>query len=207
MFYHNDDASRGRSLLLEYMALLILSILGMVQVMVKTHFAESNLALGNVQSDGSDNGTYYPSSLPLSVSQAAMEFSPTEKYALNASADWASLIPHGQGWVQLGKERQPFAVSMYHQLHCLNGLRVALRTPKTSRSPQFNSHTNHCFNYLRQLLLCKADTTLEPTKITQTGDGKVRAAASGDNVVHVCRNWVQIRRFVEENMRDYWRET
>ncbi|KAF7312836.1 hypothetical protein MKEN_00967500 [Mycena kentingensis (nom. inval.)] len=144
------------------------------------------------------NGTY-PAVLPLDVDEAAMMFVTPDFYALNASLHWASLIPCGHGWVRLGEAREPFAVSMYHQIHCLNGIRSALLSPPSERTPHGDGHMNHCFNYLRQLLVCRADTTLEPTQIIRK-DGKVFAAASGEGVVHKCRDWTQIRRFVEDNM-------
>nr|GAT56699.1 predicted protein [Mycena chlorophos] len=150
------------------------------------------------QPDDSSRGLV---SLPLQVAPAAMNFSWTDRYSIEADEEWASLIPYGHGWVRLGVEKEAFAVSMYHQLHCLNGIRTALLIPREGHTPQLESHTNHCFNYLRQLLLCKLDTTLEPTIIAPAGEGKVKASASGENVVHICRDWAQVRRFVENNMR------
>ena len=68
-------------------------------------------------------------------------------------------------------------VAMYHQLHCLHGIRVAyyLELSKTNETlreimgdVRFDfgdhdaRHTIHCFDYLRQALECAADSNLEP---------------------------------------------
>ncbi|KAJ7048673.1 hypothetical protein C8F01DRAFT_1266804 [Mycena amicta] len=183
--------------LLEHIALFLLSILCATHLALKLSAPSTQASLHRPQAP---NETYIPS-LPLRVSPAAMTFMSTEFYALDANEEWASLIPYGHGWVRLGMQREPFAVSMYHQLHCLESIRLALLHGHQNPSPQLKSHTNHCFNYLRQLLLCKADMTLEPTNITRIASGKLLASASGEDVVHVCKDWVQVRRFVEANMR------
>lgn len=61
--------------------------------------------------------------------------------------------------------------------------------------PTHNSyHASHCFNYLRQAILCGLDTTLEGA-----GDGS--GAADGSGQVHVCKNrsesisWLESRRW------------
>ncbi|KAJ7605960.1 hypothetical protein DFH06DRAFT_254509 [Mycena polygramma] len=145
------------------------------------------------------NATDFPRQLPMHPRPAAMWFNATEYYSPNATEEWHSVIPRGHGWVRLGPEKRPFSVSMYHQLHCINGIRRALLLSTSEKTAHVRSHTNHCFNYLRQLLLCRADTTLEPTKIARIPSGQLAASASGETVLHVCRDWVQIRSFVEEN--------
>lgn len=46
-------------------------------------------------------------------------------------------------------------------------------------------HFNHCVDYLRQTLLCHADTTLEGQDPTQ----QLRPDSSGLGVEHTCRNY------------------
>ncbi|KAJ7037254.1 hypothetical protein C8F04DRAFT_1093061 [Mycena alexandri] len=135
-----------------------------------------------------------------------MWFNHTDRYTLNATADWRSVLPPGNGWVKLGLGYRPFSISMYHQLHCIIGIRHALYLSaigEESRAAATRSHSNHCFNYLRQLLLCGADTTLEPTEVLNLPDGRVGAAASGEGVRHVCRDWTQVRSFVERNWQQW----
>ncbi|KAJ7245285.1 hypothetical protein C8J57DRAFT_1242281 [Mycena rebaudengoi] len=159
---------------------------------------------GELTPEGSHSyvGTDFPRELSLRVSRAAMWFETPERYALNATDDWASTIPRGHGWVKLGPDHRPFAVTMYHQLHCIDGIRqYLLLSSKGEHSKAKNSkiHASHCFNYLRQLLLCGADITLEPTALVTLGHGKMGEGASGEGVPHTCRDWTQVRSMVEEN--------
>ena len=56
-------------------------------------------------------------------------------------------------------------------------------------------HITHCFNLLRQAILCAADTTLDPMKDGQATDGL--------NVTHVCRDWTQVYAFVTANQLSF----
>ena len=136
-----------------------------------------------------------------------MVFNDTDHYQLNASDQWRSLIPQGHGWVHLGPTKRPFAVSMYHQFHCLISIRAiifnAKEKPDSVAAAAASSHTNHCFSYIRQLLMCGADATLEPTVIVDLPNGKQGAAASGNDVVHQCSDWVQVRDYVEQDFREW----
>ncbi|PGH23752.1 hypothetical protein AJ80_02182 [Polytolypa hystricis UAMH7299] len=70
-----------------------------------------------------------------------------------------------------GRER--FGLSMFHQLHCLASLRFAYYNEEAdahghSHGPQpnekdatSNTHIDHCFDYLRQGILCSGDLALE----------------------------------------------
>ncbi|KAJ7756040.1 hypothetical protein DFH07DRAFT_920207 [Mycena maculata] len=138
-----------------------------------------------------------------------MWFNDTDRYGLNATVDWQSILPAGNGWVKLGAEHRPFAISMYHQLHCIIGIRWSLLLSVEAdynKAEAVRSHANHCFNYLRQLLLCKADTTLEPTEVIRLPNGTWGAAASGNDVLHICRDWTRVRDYVERNTAGWPRE-
>ncbi|CAG8961827.1 hypothetical protein HYFRA_00014003 [Hymenoscyphus fraxineus] len=95
-------------------------------------------------------------------------------------ATWASLVPLGRGFIGLDSHGNPRpwrgmeaeiadmrVVTVYHQLHCLDGLRMASMGENhtehnnlVGQTPE--EHLQHCFDYIRQSLLCNADTTLEP---------------------------------------------
>lgn len=60
--------------------------------------------------------------------------------------------------------------------------------------PSHNSfHTPHCFNYLRQVILCNLDSTLE-------GSGDHNGPPDGSGQTHTCRNrqesidWLEMRK-------------
>lgn len=152
--------------------------------------------------------------LPLSVENAVMIFSDENHLDINAGAHWMSTIPRGNGWVLLGPNKTAYAVAMYHQLHCLNIMRYDLTVSKAGIAADQTTlnHAHHCYNYLRQSILCKADGTLEPSRQIVLSDGRIGSAASGSGVTHVCRNWAQIRRYMEDNFDnnvdyEFWKTT
>lgn len=147
----------------------------------------------------------FPNELPLRLDHITVAFNDTTSYGLHDVQQWQTVFPRGGGWVNLGPETRPFSVSMFHQLHCLNGIRHAISQSSaaacnnTTVDPKIRGHTNHCFNFLRQALLCKADTTLEPTTIVDLPKGAHGAAASGNGVLHRCVDYRSVYRFLERN--------
>ncbi|CAK5266175.1 unnamed protein product [Mycena citricolor] len=145
--------------------------------------------------------------LPLLVRPAALQFSLiADKYRIADDAAWASLIP-SDGRIRSPSAAAPdqkyFTVGLYSDLHCLNLLRTAylahkdkhesgMRFPVDALAPQ-------CVSQLRQALTCAADLTLDPTTSICEPDGTCDPAAAGHLVVHKCRDWAQVREFVEMN--------
>ncbi|KZT01791.1 uncharacterized protein LAESUDRAFT_686230 [Laetiporus sulphureus 93-53] len=143
--------------------------------------------------------------------QAALEVVDSDRYGMHDDNDWASVIPHGHGFVRIATgDKEPtdddyYAVSMYHQMHCLNSFRRMFNGRNDSRADHDGAHALHCLTYLRQMVLCSADITLEPAFATQNVDGRKTQAAYGTGVTHVCRDWVQVRDWVENSYLD-WKE-
>ena len=50
-------------------------------------------------------------------------------------------------------------------------------------------HVYHCFDYIRQALMCNADLTVEWPRTEE--DGR-RVAVDGWGVEHQCKNWVSV---------------
>ncbi|KAJ6535094.1 hypothetical protein B0H19DRAFT_1184944 [Mycena capillaripes] len=144
---------------------------------------------------------YEPSEVPGYFRPAAMTFeSPDTQYPLDDDRKWASIVANKRGFIRLGSAGAPISISLYHQLHCVNGIRFAyvatrdgLFKTEEARAGSF-AHVNHCFDLLRQSLLCKADTTLIPV-----------GASNQTAVTRRCRDWAQVRAFVDEN-HDLWRD-
>jgi len=132
---------------------------------------------------------------------------------VNDNDDWSTIIPnHGFVWLDSPSEeadesgRAFYAVSMYHQLHCLNGFRRLTVAAKNGTMTQHNvDHAVHCLSYLRQLLLCQADTALEPAHLENTVSGGKTQAVYGEGTTHQCRDWTQVRSFVENNYK-LWKD-
>lgn len=93
--------------------------------------------------------------------RVSMSLEDTVNYQLRsteADAQWAALTPH-EGVVHIGSERRPFMPSVFHQLHCLNIIRLAY---VNNTGGELDLVGRHCLNYLRQMLLCRTDLNLEP---------------------------------------------
>ena len=134
--------------------------------------------------------------LPIDQRRVALEvIHDGDRYGLYADADWESLIPtRGHGFVRV--DGSYYYLSLHHQLHCLNSFRRIFNGQVSATAVP---HAIHCLDYLRQAVLCKADTTLEPAHAARTTDGRVTQAAYGVGVTHECRDWTQVRDFVEGN--------
>ncbi|EJD46592.1 hypothetical protein AURDEDRAFT_32543, partial [Auricularia subglabra TFB-10046 SS5] len=109
----------------------------------------------------------------------------------------SGLLPQGGGILHLGPHNAPFSISMFHQLRCLDIIGRELVTRMTAETtgqlgpPSVLSQ--HCMNYLRQMILCRADTTLE-SATTPYGPHVVTRA-----VTHTCNNWEEVYAAAEEN--------
>ncbi|KAK4866441.1 hypothetical protein LT330_008373 [Penicillium expansum] len=142
-----------------------------------------------------------PREIPLKVRtiQAAFHDDPSH-YGMEgivATAEWNAIRPPGKGYVFLGEEHFAFGVSMWHQMHCLNHIRAVL-----VNGDDGSDHTAHCFHYLRQGILCAADTTLESggTSMKLANGDQV---ATGGGTVHTCRDWRQVHDWME-SQHDEW---
>jgi hypothetical protein len=58
-------------------------------------------------------------------------------------------------------------------------------------------HINHCFDYLRQAIMCAGDTTLEKAIVGE--DGQIKRDVEGWDVEHQCRDYNAIYAFATEN--------
>ncbi|KAI9455539.1 hypothetical protein HD554DRAFT_2178429 [Boletus coccyginus] len=131
----------------------------------------------------------------------------TAHYPVNgtlADLEWASLVPEGNhGLVVLGpdSDARPYAVTMFHTLHCLDRIRMAIVSPSSSssgetRTGQSRYHVHHCFNYLRQMVLCAANTRLNPTNhVLPSG----MLASDGIGLTYQCRDWDAVYEAFEAN--------
>ncbi|KAJ7744017.1 hypothetical protein DFH07DRAFT_978688 [Mycena maculata] len=145
-------------------------------------------------------GDDYPELWQIESSQVAMVVEETRSYPIEGDPDareiWATTNSKGFGYVRLGSEDRAFAVAMFHQLHCVRLLRAALagRYDTTSRG-----HVHHCLNYIRQMILCSPNLTLEPPDVLSRDFEVDRIGAT-----HVCSDWTAMYSAAEQNW-DSWR--
>ncbi|QIW99548.1 hypothetical protein AMS68_005066 [Peltaster fructicola] len=120
---------------------------------------------------------------------------------------WNSLLPNGRGYVFVPESEQRgllpgeateygpiYSVAMFHQLHCLARLRKShwilldgVATGDTGVARGFAGreaaqHIQHCFDYLRQSVMCAGDMTLEWPKQEGTA---AKAKVDGWGVPHM----------------------
>ncbi|GAO17430.1 hypothetical protein UVI_02052290 [Ustilaginoidea virens] len=122
---------------------------------------------------------------------------------------WNKLMPVGRGFVIVKNEtvlpeqpglnqsisEQKAMVAVFHQLHCLYMAREGFYSAVEGNVNKVSSaHLTHCFDYLRQTIMCFGDTTLEwlpapPNDIGSTGWG----------FEHTCRDYGAIAEWAEQN--------
>ncbi|KAK1639169.1 hypothetical protein BDP81DRAFT_480078 [Colletotrichum phormii] len=131
---------------------------------------------------------------------------------------WNNLLPIGRGWVTVKNEtalpdlpglnqslpEHRAYPSVFHQLHCLYSTMDAYyelidRLNKNEAGkrelptdPGWNSeHLNHCWDYLRQTIMCNADVTLEWRKYNEQ-------VGTGWGYQHQCKDWDAIVAWAEK---------
>ncbi|KAI0424463.1 hypothetical protein F5Y09DRAFT_353404 [Xylaria sp. FL1042] len=145
-----------------------------------------------------ENGTTYYRAVEPGVPQYVGE--PSDEL----DQRWRSLI-RGQAADLRGEEAERVADMTYqesggwyltgpgsfHQLHCLDVIRKALRpdyytTPNPE--PMHTMHVEHYLDYLRQGVMCAADLTMIPVQWSTKRDRILQ----NTEVVHTCRNFEKI---------------
>ena len=112
-------------------------------------------------------------------------------------AEWASILPPGGPVVYLGQDQRPFTVSMLHELRCLDIIRHNIVEFYGDDSPNATiaqpALTRHCMNYVRQMILCRADMRLESVRAPHGHRMTV------SEVTHTCRDWTKVMEAAAEN--------
>ncbi|TFK40273.1 hypothetical protein BDQ12DRAFT_697670 [Crucibulum laeve] len=118
-------------------------------------------------------------------------------YAIDTAlgiSEWNTTLPSNGGLIYLGKDFRPFSISMFHQIRCLNIIREAVATRNAQRlttKPTVIVH--HCTNYLRQMVLCRANTRLESVR------RPVGPHVTNPYVTHTCKDWTVVYNEAERN--------
>lgn len=116
---------------------------------------------------------------------------------VDGAAEWASLAP-GDGLVYLGEESVPYTISMMHQLRCMNIIRESILEDRSKPETAVPSDlARHCLNYLKQMMLCRADNYMEVFQYDNS-DGPIDLFQ-----MYECRDWSVVHEAVKENQREY----
>jgi len=137
---------------------------------------------------GDDWPPFSPLTLEQNVEMVAEESVHYAPGGAGGKDEWRYQRGFGfDGAARLGAANRTFAVSLYHQEHCLLYFHDQLTDTDDRADHQDHdrfAHHQHCLNYLRQQALCHPDLTLEP------GDFVTREF-DVDRVgeTHVCRDF------------------
>lgn len=102
-----------------------------------------------------------------------------------------------------------FTTSVTHQLHCLyvilkahNSMKLVVTEPGPAKPYTLEDpwHLNHCFDYIRQAIMCAGDVALEgaATSFPVDEHGHDRGGSDGWDAIHVCKDYSQIYAYLEE---------
>jgi len=118
-----------------------------------------------------------------------------------AEAEKFGLVPNND--ILLPGTHNVYMVSFFHQLHCLRHIQMAFIKSNTNSSsfPPISQedfkHIEHCFDWIRQGIMCSADTTLERVDIEH--ESKERAKIQGTRGhTHTCSNWSEIGQWMNQ---------
>ncbi|OTA99910.1 hypothetical protein M426DRAFT_66888, partial [Hypoxylon sp. CI-4A] len=124
-----------------------------------------------------------------------------KEYAMRPSEEsqqsWESLFPRkcGHGFVRHPTISPDMTgVAVYHQLHCLDAIRHGYWGARDGLDPNQHSkpgHIRHCIDYLRQSLMCHADTNLEPIDIDLGG-------VNGFGFPRKCRDFTKVTAWTDK---------
>ncbi|KAH8669186.1 hypothetical protein BX600DRAFT_267825 [Xylariales sp. PMI_506] len=157
-------------------------------------------------------------------SQRIMNFEPDSQFMpANASEFWSketqdrwlSLVPKGLGYLNIKTPEKyhdlpvklpkqygrgyTVTTSLTHQLHCLHSLAEvfsAYRIGRSDKIPEDPWHIAHCFDYIRQSVMCSADVALEG-KATTFPEGVT--GSDGWDAKHVCKNYDEVLAYLNDN--------
>ncbi|KAK3986360.1 hypothetical protein QBC44DRAFT_297198 [Cladorrhinum sp. PSN332] len=149
---------------------------------------------------------------PMFVPENGSEF-----FSEEVRKKWLSIVPRGLGYVQINDTKlynnlptplqeypnSTFTTSMTHQLHCLHsivGVVAAYTSNRLDMLPTEGAwHIAHCFDYIRQGIMCAGDLALEGQQTTFPPDFK---GSDGWDAKHVCKDYGQILAHLDGNRAD-----
>ncbi|KAH8193669.1 hypothetical protein TruAng_012166 [Truncatella angustata] len=131
---------------------------------------------------------------------------------------WLGIVPSGLGYLDI-KEPEKYedlpqklegyqgkyvvTTSMTHQLHCLYAIAEVFSAYSSNiieKIPQESPwHLAHCFDYIRQAIMCAGDVAVEG-KQTTFPEGFV--GSDGWDAKHVCKSYDEVLNYLNTNRAD-----
>ncbi|KAH8676551.1 hypothetical protein BGZ60DRAFT_259733 [Tricladium varicosporioides] len=142
--------------------------------------------------------------LKISSEQSVFRYNRTfgERPSNKTNQAWNGLFPHQGGYFrhpQIAPQRSALAV--FHQLHCLDGIRKGYWTVYDAATEGRKiveedipfmaspSHIRHCIDLLRNSLMCQPDLTVEVKDMKKGG-------VTGFGTEHTCKSWNQLNEWI-----------
>ncbi|KAI0199448.1 hypothetical protein F4808DRAFT_432518 [Astrocystis sublimbata] len=138
-----------------------------------------------------------PSTTQTFVYNRSFSYPPSER----TDHAWSDIFPpKGTFFTHPDQASKRATFSVYHQLHCLNGLRRGYSANQLAASRGEKlideslpadiraSHMRHCIDLIRQSLMCSGDVTLE---VVDADIGGVH----GFGTEHVCVDWEELKQW------------
>jgi len=145
------------------------------------------------------HGIDYPFHLPLDSDitndPVALTLHETVHVQFNATEVLVT-APKELGRTRLGPDYRVFTLVFWHHVHCLSSIQKVLNDRNDTNTGY--EHLHHCFNYLRQTLLCQAVDTLEFGDFMERDFENDRV---GDTLV--CRDWQKVYTTMDVNYRSW----
>ncbi|CAN8102064.1 unnamed protein product [Discula destructiva] len=172
------------------------------------------------EGSGDITGFIPPVSQRITTFVPDMAFAPdngSEFFTDAVQQKWLSIVPKGLGYLHMedpsrynnlphplkGYEEigTVFTTSVTHQLHCLYNILEVYSSIKSGKriAPQMEGHLPHCFEYLRQSIMCCGDTAIEGQHTTFPHG---ILGSDGWDAKHVCKDYDQVYAFLEEHRAD-----
>ncbi|KAK0652484.1 hypothetical protein B0T16DRAFT_426963 [Cercophora newfieldiana] len=123
---------------------------------------------------------------------------------------WNHLMPKGMGFVWVNEthkyhdlptpvewpDKTVFTTSLTHQLHCLFAIVQTYSGLKADHPIPDDHHWHmiHCFDYMRQAIMCSADMALEGHETTFPDDN---GGSDGWDSKHICKDYSQVIGYLE----------
>ncbi|KAF9464032.1 hypothetical protein BDZ94DRAFT_1356207, partial [Collybia nuda] len=147
-------------------------------------------------------GHDFPETLPLPnpLQKVLLTVEESTHYALKgyqSDDEWFALATDSYGYIRLGPHNRTFVVTMFHQLHCLRMLNLGFNPTEAIGG----GHLQHCLSYLRQMVLCNPDLTLEPAGWEMKDFETERIGST-----HECYDWSLVYDVVDRNYQ-WWNVT
>ncbi|KAH8600731.1 hypothetical protein B0O99DRAFT_287856 [Bisporella sp. PMI_857] len=136
--------------------------------------------------------------------------------------NWIELSSSGRGYVSIDNAKDfdlgeayelyenathttpVYMMSVFHQLHCLSYLtqKFSAGYAGTKLEQEVAHHSAHCFDYLRQAIICAGDTSLEGHVVSEDGE----EIEAGWGAKHECVDYQRLLEWANKHTRVPWRE-